>query len=71
MADAAKTNQARKTNLGEEIAVMRAVTMARLHEFIEVDARASSWSTFSIKKNVYRSPAKTRKSQKVKAATAA
>ena len=54
----AKTNRPRKTKLGEELAVMRPVTMARLPEFIEVDTRVSSWSTLSIKKNVYSVPSR-------------
>lgn len=54
----AKTNRPRTTKLGEELAVMRPVTMARLPEFTEIDTRVSSWSTISIKKNVYSVPSR-------------
>ena len=37
---------------------MRPVTMAKLPEFTEVDTRVSSWSTISIKKNVYSVPSR-------------
>jgi len=53
-----KTNRPRTTKLGEELAVMRPVTMARLPEFSEIDARVSSWSTIYIKKNVYSVPSR-------------
>ena len=53
-----KTNRPRQTKLGEELAVMRPVTMARLPEFTEVDTRVSSWSTISIKSNVYSVPSR-------------
>ena len=53
-----KTNRPRQTKLREELAVMRPVTMAKLPEFTEVDTRVSSWSTISIKKNVYSVPSR-------------
>lgn len=53
-----KTNRPRQTKLQEELAVMRPVTMARLPEFTEVDTRVSSWSTISIKSNVYSVPSR-------------
>jgi hypothetical protein len=54
----AKTNRPRITKLGEELAVMRPVTMAKLPEFSEIDTRVSAWSTVSIKKNVYSVPSR-------------
>jgi len=54
----ARANRARRTKIEEELAVMRPVTAARLPEFKEIDTEVSSWSTLSIKKNVYSVPSR-------------
>jgi len=53
-----KGNHARREKVAEELGAMRALTVARLAEFIEIDVQVSSWSTIRVKYNAYSVPSR-------------
>jgi hypothetical protein len=55
---AEKGNRGRRDRLGQELAVMRAVDVARLPEFTETDVTVSEWSTIRIKNCAYSVPSR-------------
>jgi hypothetical protein len=53
-----KTNKARARRLEEDLAAMRVLDVARLPEFVSVDARVSEWSTIRVKQSAYSVPSR-------------
>jgi len=54
----AQSNQLRTKRVGEELAVMRPLSVERLREYREIDVPVTSWSTIRVKHNAYSVPSR-------------
>ena len=53
-----QSNQLRTKRVGEELAVMRPLSVERLREYREIDVPVTSWSTIRVKYNAYSVPSR-------------